>query len=828
MERKEASGTDLPARVAVRRDRRARRRPEPDPPMSRFVNDLRFAARTLRRSPGFALVAVLTLAVGIGATTAIFSVLHAVVLRPLPFPEPERLAWLSEVTPSGEDFSTSEPTFLDFRERARSFSRLAALTDRPVTLRGEREPQRLRGVAVTPDFFAALGVAPVLGRGFLPEEEAPDAAAAVLSHALWTSRFGADPRVVGRSLDLGGEAVPVVGVMPEGFVSPGDAEIWLPLAPSAGADRGDHALSMVGRLAPGVSAEAAATEMRAIAARLGERYPESNGGWSVRLAPLRERMIGGELTRTMWVLMGAVGLLLLLMCANLANLLLARGVSRRREMGLRAALGAGRGRLAGQLLAESLLLAGAGGAAGLLVAAWGVPLLKLLLPPSTPRLAGIGVNGTVLSFALAASAGCALLFGLFPALQASSSDVRTALREGSRGSAAAGRRVRDALVVGEVALAMTLLVAAALLAGSFLRLRAVDTGFAEEEVLAVPLTLPGPQFEERGEMGRFLSAVEARLREIPGVASVGATNVAPLGGGGTVVNLSVEGRPSGPGETPFARWRSVTPGFFGAAGVSLLRGRLLDPTDYAPDAPAAIVVTQAFARRLFPGEDPVGRRVAMGVNGTNWRTVVGVVGDVRDTRLAEAPQPLFFLPEVGGWPWMTLLVRTSSDPAALAPAVRRAIWSLDPALAIPTVEPISAARREAVAGPRLNLLLMAAFAAVALLLAGLGVYGIMSHSVLQRTREIGIRIALGARPWRMLRMVLGRGVRLVAAGVALGAAAALVFARLLAALLFETPPSDPATLAGTAALLAAVGLASAWVPARRAARADPMEALRHE
>ncbi len=796
--------------------------------MNRLVRDLRFAARTLLRSPGFALVAVLTLAVGIGATTAIFSVLYAVVLRPLPFPEPERLVSLSETTPTGEDFSTSEPNYLDFREQARSFAHLAALTDHEVALLGEREPERLQGVAVTPNYFAALGVAPAIGRAFLAEEAGPGAAVAVLSHALWAARFGADPGAVGRPIDLGGEPFTVVGVMPEGFVSPGDPDIWLPLAPSAGAEREDHALAMVGRLAPGVSSEAAAAEMRAIAARLGERYPATNGGWSVRLEPLRERMLGGELTRTLWVLMGAVGLLLLLMCANLANLLLARGVSRRREMGLRAALGAGPARLAGQLLAESLLLAAAGAAAGLLVAAWGVPLVRLLLPPETPRLAEIGVDGAVLSFTLAASVLCALLFGIFPALQASSSDVRTALREGSRGSSAAGRRVRDALVIGEVALAMTLLVAAMLLAGSFLRLQAVATGFADAEVLAVPLTLPGPQFEEHGEMARVLAEVEARLRALPGVSAVGATNVAPLEGGGTVGNLSVEGRPSGPGETSFARWRSVTAGFFEAAGVSLLRGRTLEPADFAPDAPAAIVVTDAFARRLFPGEDPIGRRVAMGVNGTNWRTIVGMVEDVRDIRLAEAPQPLFFLPEVGGWPWMTLLVRTAADPAPLAPAVRSAIWSVGPTLAIPTVEPISAARRDAMSGPRFNLLLMAAFAAVALFLAVIGVYGIMSHTVLRRTREIGIRIALGARPERVLRMVVGRGLRLVLAGVAVGAVAALAFARLLGSLLFETAPSDPATLAGTAALLTGVALAAAWVPARRAARADPMEALRHE
>jgi putative ABC transport system permease protein len=797
-------------------------------PITSLVADLRYAVRTLRRSPGFTLVAVLTLGIGIGATTTIFSVLNAVVLRPLPYPEPDRLVWLWETTPDGADFSTSEPNYLDFRDQARSFEHLAAAVDREVTLLGDGDAERLSAAEVTPNFFAALGVGPALGRAFLPEDAAAGSPMVVLSHRLWRSRFEADPRVAGRSMELTRGSYTVVGVMPAGFAAPGDPELWLPLAPSPDAERDDSHLYMIGRLAPGATPRGAAVEMRSIASRLGAAYPESRGGWSVRLLPLRDRLVGPDLTRTMWVLMGAVGLLLLLMCANLASLLLARGASRRRELGVRVALGAGRGRIVRQLLTESLLLAAAGMAAGLLLAVWGVPLVRVLLPPETPRLHEIRVDGAVLGFALAASVLVGLLFGLFPALQGSAADIRTALREGSRATSAAGRRIREALVVGELALAMTLLMAAGLLAGSFLRLQQVETGFAEEGVLAIPLSLPGPQFEPHGEMARFLAAAEERIGGLPGVTAVGATNVAPLSGGGTAVDLSVEGRPSGPGETSFARWRSVTPGFFRAAGVRVLRGRALEPTDYRPDAPAAVVVTEAFADRVFPGEDPLGRRVAMGVNGTNWRTVVGVVEDVRDIRLAESPQPLFFLPETGGWPWMTLLVRSAADPAALAGAVRREIRALDPTIAVPTVEPLSAGRRRAVAGPRFNVLLMGGFAAVAMILAVLGIYGIMSHAVAQRTREIGIRIALGARPGRVLRMVLGRGARLIAAGVGLGAVAALGFARLLGALLFDTPPADAATFAGTALLLGAAALVSAWIPARRAARSDPAAAFRQE
>lgn len=791
-----------------------------------IVQDVHYSLRTLRRSPGFALVAVLTLAIGIGATTAIFSVLNAVVLQPLPYPEPDRLVWLWETTPEGNDFAVSERNYLDFRDQTRAFQHLSAAVDREVTLLGAGEPERLGAAAVTPNFFSALGIQPSLGRTFLLEEAR--SRVAVLSHGLWQSRFGSDPGVVGRAIRLTGEPYTVVGVMPSGFAAPGDPELWLPLAPSPDAERDDHQLYLIGRLAPGATLESAATEMRAIASRLSEAYPASNGGWSVRLLSLRDRLVGADLTRTMWVLMGSVGLLLLLMCANIANLLLARGVSRRREMGLRVALGAGRGRIVRQLLTESLLLSVTGAALGLLMANAGVPLIKMLLPAGTPRLQEIRVDGLVLTFALAASLLVGLLFSLFPAIQASSADVRAALQDGGRSTSTGGRRVRDALVVSEMALAMTLLVAAGLLTNSFLRLQQVETGFAEAEVLAVPLSLSGRQFEEDGAMDRFLAAAEERIGGLPGVTAVGATNVTPLGGGGTVVDLSVEGRPSGPGETSFARWRSVTPGFFRAAGIRVLRGRGLEPPDFQPDAPAAVVVTEAFANSLFPAEDPIGRRVAVGVNGTRWRTIVGVVEDVRDIGLAESPQPLFFMPGTGGWPWMTVLVRTTADPAGLAGAVRREIWSVDPTIAIPTVEPLAARKRRALVGPRFNLLLMGGFAAVAIVLATLGIYGIMSHTVVQRTREMSIRIALGARPARVVRMVLGRGARLIAAGIGLGGIAALSLAPLLGALLYETPPVHAPTFILTALLLGIVALASACIPALRAAGADPATALRLE
>jgi len=790
--------------------------------MTSILQDLRFALRALARRPGFAALALATLTLGIGATTAVYSVLRAVVLQPLPFAAPERLVRLIATTPEGDDFAVSIPDFRDYREATRSFRALVALADRDVALLGRDEPTRLTGVAASEGYFELLGVRPAFGRPPVAADFAGGADVAVLSDAAWRTHFGGDPAILGRKVDLDGAPVVVVGVMPRGFESPGDPDLWLPLRFDPQAEREDHVLAVVGRLADGVDAGAATAELHGIAKRLGAQFPETNGGWSVRLVPLREWLVPPQVERTVWVLMGGVGLLLLLTCANLSSLLLGRAVERRREIGVRAALGAGRARIARQLLTESALLATLGAAGGALLAALVVPLLPHLLPPDIPHAEAIAVDGGVLAFAAFVAGLAALVFGFAPALAASASGIREAAA-GLR-TTGAKSRTRDVLVVAELALAMTLLIGAGLLVSSFLRLQRADLGL-DTELVAVPLALP--QGRNQGELGRLVLAIEERVAAIPGVVAVGATNVSPLSGGSTAIDLSVEGRASGPGETRSARWRSVTPGFFRASGVALVRGRALRPADYATDAEAVVVVTGALARDLFGKEDPIGRRIAMGVNGDNWRRIVGISEDVRDVALAEPPQPTFFMPELG-WPWMTLLVRAQRDPAALATPVRKAIWSVNANLPVPTVEPMSARVATAVLRPRFQMIVMAGFALVALLLAAVGIYGVISQLVASQTREIGVRLALGAAPAGILRRVLTRGATLVGAGLLLGAVASFALARTMGSLLFETEPADPLTFLGVAGVLAAVGLASVLLPARRAARVEPLRALRAE
>jgi predicted permease len=790
--------------------------------MNTMLQDLRFALRSFARSPGFAALALATLTLGIGATTAVYSVLRAVVLQPLPYAAPERLVRLMATTPQGDDFAVSVPDFRDFRQGARSFRGLVALADREVALLGGGEPTRLTGVAASEGWFELLGVRPALGRAPVAADFASGADVAVLSDRAWRKHFGGNPAVLGRKVDLAGAPAIVVGVMPRGFESPGDPDLWLPLRLDPQAEREDHDLAVVARLADGVDVGAATAELRGIATRLGAQFPETNGGWGVRLVPLRDWLVPPQVERTVWLLMVGVALLLLLTCANVSNLLLGRAVERRREIGVRAALGAGRARLARQLLTESVLLAALGAAGGALLATWVVPLLPRLLPPDIPHADAIAIDGGVLAFAALVAGLTALVFGFAPALAASASGIR----EAAAGLRTTGTRsrTRDALVVAELALAMTLLIGAGLLVSSFLRLQRADLGLdSSERLVAVPLALP--QGRPQGQLARLLLAIEERVAAVPGVVAVGASNVTPLSGGSTAIDLAVEGRPSGPGETRSARWRSVTPGFFRATSVGLLRGRALRPADYAPDAEAVVVVTAALARDLFGKEDPIGRRIAMGVHGDNWRRIVGISEDVRDVALAEPPQPTFFMPELG-WPWMTLLLRVERDPGTLAAPIRQAIWELDADLPVPTVEPMSARVATAVLRPRFQMVVMACFALVALLLAAVGIYGVISQLVASQTREIGVRLALGAAPARILRLVLARGASLVGAGLLLGAAASFALTRTMGSLLFETEPADPLTFLAVAGVLAVVGLASVLLPARRAARVEPLRALR--
>lgn len=796
--------------------------------MSIFGQDLRYAFRQLRRSPGFTTMALLTLVVGVGATSAIFSVADAVVLSPLPHPEPDRLVRIQEATPRGDPFSVADANYLDFRERNRTFSEMAAYREASVALTGDGQPERLAGLAAAHTIFELIGATPALGRTYTAAEDAPGGSTdvAVLSHSLWQRRFGADPTVVGRTLMLDGRRHTVLGVMRPDLDFAG-AEIWLPLAADPHGDRTDHWLRVIGRLRPGATLDEAHADLAAIATGIGERHPEI-AGWGVRLSRYSDAVVPAEFRQTVFVLLAAVGFLLLMGCANLASLLFARANARQTELGIRAALGAGRGRLARQLLTESLVLALIGGSLGLFPAVWAIDLLKLLEPASVPRLAEIGIGARTVAFTFGIAIAASIAFGLAPALRGSNVNVR-ALNGGARsGSSRGHRRVRDALVVSQFAIALVLLVGAGLMIRSLAGLLAIDPGFSAEHVVSVPLQLPEAEYAEPWRRGVFYEEVTALLEDLPGVTAVGATVVDPFGGWNLMNDVTPESRAAEVGSAGYlqAAWRSVTPGFFAAMGTPLLRGRLFSESD-PYDGPALVVVTETLADRLWPGEDPIGQRLYWGgVDGTP-RTVIGVVGDYRDVRLDAEPAPVMFLPHSQlPLPGMTLLVRSSAPAPALAASIRERIWSVDPNLPVPTVRPLEESLSGAVAGPRLRAILLGAFAVAALLLAAVGIYGVAAFNVTQRTREIGVRVALGAAPGNVRALILGHGAGLVATGIGIGLVGAWLLSRYLESLLYQVDATDPATFLAVTAVLAGVALLAAWVPARRALRVDPMVAIR--
>ncbi len=816
----------------------------PTRPIDELTQDARFAARQMIRNPGFTLTVVLILAVAIGGITAIFSVVDAVLLERLPYPEPDRVVWIWETTPQGDHFTASLQNVADWQRESESFSALAAFEERSPTWTGDGEPQRIQGAAVTPAFFDVLGVAPELGGPFPTRatgreaslsdaDAAADADRVILSHGLWQHRFGGDPAVVGSTITLNGKATVVAGVMPAGFSFPAGTELWTPLVLDPTRGRDDKDFGALARLAPGVSLEQAAAELGAVARRLGERYPDADGGWGVELAPLDRALVGPNVRRVLLVLLAAVGLLLLLACANVSGLLVARATARTGEMGIRASLGAGRRRLVRQLLVESLGLAVLGSAGGLALAAWLIGLVRSLQVTGFPRLEGTALDGRALAFTVAVSLGATLLFGLLPALQSSRVDLSASLRASGRGAVGGTRRLRSGLVVGELALAVVLLVAAGLMGHSFVRLLGVAPGYDPSDVLAVRLDLSADRFtwENRGALVRGL--VE-RLSELPGVAAAGGTVVEPFAGFHTVNQIAVPGRDAASDEYLQAQWRSVTPGYFEALDVPLLRGRYLDDRD-RDGARKVTVITESLAERLWPGENPVGREILFGGPDGSPRTVVGEVGDVVDVSLDDAPRGTMFLAyDQIPWGSISLVVEAAHgpggppDPVALAPAVRRVIRAADPNLPIPDPHRLTRNFERAVGRPRLGSLLLAAFAGLALLLAASGVYGLVAYTVSSRTREIGVRLALGARPTDVTRMVVGQGAVLVASGLGFGLAAAWMASRLLRGVLFETPPGDPVTYVVVALVLAAAALTATYLPARRAAQVEPAEVVRGE
>ena len=802
--------------------------------LTELRHDLRYAVRGLRASPGFTAVALLTLAMGIGASTTIFSVANAVLLRPFPYHEPDRIVRLYETNPTTDTFSISEPDYLDWRQRVRGLSQLAAFTGETASLLGDGDPEELVAIAATPSLFPLLGVRPLMGRVFGEEEAKPGAPArvVVLSNAMWQTRFGADPRAVGRTVNLSGTSYEVIGVMPPEFVFPGNPALWEPLAPSATLSRGetprgDRRLGVIGRLAPNVTLARALDEVRSVARDLAREYPETNREWGANVTSLEDWLIGAELRTRVHVLLVAVGLLLAMGCVNVANLLLARATARQREMSVRAALGAGRGRIVRQLLTESLVLAATGAALGVALAVAIVPVLRDVGATAIPRLDELAVDWRVVAFGIIASVVTGILFGIAPALQASRANLNDLLRSGGR--VAAAGRLRSILIVTSVALALVLLVGAGLVGRSFERLMGVDYGFRTDGVFTASLTLPNERYREREKRAAFYAEAARRLSTTPGIRAVGFTNIAPFSGGSTAIPFAVVGRRAASADEYLsANWRTVTPAYFPAIGVPLEKGRLIAETD-GEQAPRVVVITETMARRIWPGVDPVGQQITLGGNaGTPW-TVVGVVGDIRDQLLQQEPEPMMYLSfQQVAWQTMWLVVRGAGDPLALAPVVRREIHAIDPLLPVANEQPLARLVSEIAAQPRFTALIFGLFASAALVLAVVGVYGLVAYGVTQRTREIGVRMALGATPARIVRGVVRHGIGLAGFGIAIGLWAAYALSRFMQGILYDVAPTDAVTYLAVAALLAACAAAASILPARWAARLDPVRALRDE
>lgn len=804
-----------------------------------WSGDLMQAVRVLRRSPGLGAGVVLTLAIGIAATTVLFSVMRAVVLAPLPFDEPDRLVRVWEVTPQGEDFSMADANFLDFRDRNRTLEGMGAVAGAQLTLQADGEAQGLSALRITPGAIELLRVSPLVGRTFRTEEGQSGGARDVvlLGEAIWERQFEADPGIVGRVIQLDGRPHEIVGVLPGRATFPWEPEIWVPLAPHAGADRSDHEIEAIARLRPGVSLEAARADLASVAAALGEEYPGSNAGWTVSLRGFPEWVIGPRLERTMAVLFAAGALLLLVACTNASNLLLVRATARAREMGVRAALGASRYRILRQLVLEATLLSFVAGLLGAAMAYTAVPLLVQLAPAGIPRLDQTTVDIPVLLFALCTALLAGVGFGLVPAVYAVKQNVFGALRSGTRVEGARGRRARRVLLVAQLALALVVLVGAALLQSSFQRLQAVELGFDPDRIVAVPIAMTAQSYrgcpggdtaacdDDAAMLARltFLAEVTERLNAIPGVEAAGATNIVPLSGSGTVVAIAVEGQARRTqAEARFADWRAVTPGFFPAMGLQLRSGRNFTAGEAQEGGPV-VIVSAAFAASFLPGEEAVGRRIAFGTSGTNWRTIVGVVGDIRDRTVEVAVRPMLYFPQPLAQ--MTMLVRTAADDVVPASAVRRAIASVDASMPLPVVRPLAEYRRDALAGARFSTLLMSLFAACALVLAVLGVYAVTLYEVTRRTREFGLRVALGAGTKTLLQQVLGESARPLILGLAIGMAGALGGSYILRAVLFEAGSIQPIPFGSAVATLVASVMLASLVPALRATRVDPAVAL---
>jgi putative ABC transport system permease protein len=801
--------------------------------METFIQDLRYGVRVLLKSPGFTAVAVIALALGIGANTAVFSVVNTVLLKPLPYKDSDRLILMfgASLESGRVGGSVSPPDFLDYREQNTTLERLAAVSNASFSLTGGTEPERIQSARVSEGFFETLGINPLYGRTFTSEEEqAGRDEVVILGNGLWQRRFGADPNLLGQTITLNDKSYTVVGIMPSGFQYPRDVELWVPFTfkvPQTSVRR-FHYLRPVGLLKPGVSVQQAQADFTSIARRLADQYPDSNRDYGAGIVSMTERIVG-DMREPLWILSGAVGFVLLIACANVANLLLARASARQKEIAIRSALGASRSRVTRQLLTESILLSVFGGALGLLVAWWGVAGLVALSSDNIPRVKEVGIDGRVLGFTVLVSLVTGIIFGLIPAIQASRTDLNETLKEGGRSAATAlGQWVRRTLVVFEVAIALFVLIGAGLMIKSFMRLSEVDPGFKSDNVLTMQVALTQGKYPEASGRVNFFRELIHRLEALPGVQAVGAVSELPMSGQNNDTRFSIEGKPSDPNNPTYANSRVASPDYFNALGIPLLKGRYFADAD-SETAPKVVIISESFAREAFPNEDPVGQHILIDF-GEEWKgEIVGVVGNIRHRGLSAEPWREMYVNQYQAPINSTnLVVRAGSDPTRLTAAIKAEVQAMDKDVPLYSVRTMENLVSESVAQPRFRTLLLTIFAVVALVLAAVGIYGVMSYYVTQRTHEIGIRMALGASQKDVMRLVVGQGMALALAGVGVGLIGAFLLTRLMVSLLYQISASDPTTFAVISITLTAVALLASYIPARRATKVDPMVALRYE
>ena len=813
--------------------------------MEMFWQDIRYGVRMLLKAPSISIVATIALALGIGANTAIFSVVNAVLLRPLPFASSEQLmnVWETDSVRGYTRGSASYPNFVDWREQNHVFEHISTYHNNDFIMTGRGESTRLQGAVVNADLFPLLGVTPLIGRGFLPAEDNPGEAGrvVVLSQGLFQKRFNSDPNVVNQSMVLDGKNYTIVGVMPGAFQFPvqnDPVELWTTVALDREGkepiteERGAHYMQVIARLKPGVSKEQAQAEMTTIGTRLEQQYPDKNLHRNLRVEPTLEALVG-DVRPALLILLGAVGFVLLIACANVANLLLARAMSRHKEMAIRSALGASRMRVVRQLLTESVLLSLTGGTLGLVLAVWWSDLLVALGKENIPRALQVGLDWRVLGFTLFVSVLTGIVFGLVPAIHSSKTELTESLKEGGRSGAEGARRnrIRGVLVVGELAIAVVLLVGAGLLIQSLWRLRQVSPGFESQNLLTFVVGIPEVKYPT-GKQAQFYRDLITRIESLPGVRSASSIIPLPLSGDSFSISFETEGRPVAKGDRPSADFFAVQGDYFKTLGVSMLKGRDFTERDNK-QGPPVVIVNQAFARKFFPNEDALGKRIRPGISTDTdepaMREIIGVVSDIRNRNLSSELRPGYYMP-AAQMPFnqMTLVVRTTNDPHSVITAVQNEVHAMDNELPIFNVKTMDDYISATVAGPRFNATLLVIFAGVALILTIVGLYGVMSYSVAQRTNEIGIRMALGAQTKDVLRLIVSQGFKLVLIGLGIGLAGAFALMRVISSLLFGVTTKDPLTFAAVAVLLTLVALLACYIPARRATRLDPLHALRYE